>query len=372
LKDSTCRDFEDYTGWKINSHRNIDLPNGSRIMFRHIEELNNIQNINLGWFLIEQMSELETDEEFFTLWGRLRRKNVGKTSGGGVANTKGHNWVYKLWKLGNLERSELSEATTFDNKENLDEEFIETIEQLKEHKPKLYKRLVMNSWDESDIDDVMIKRSDVENAYTLAREEEIILSFLSVDPARYGDDESVIGYFENMDLKNIDVYRKKRVPDLATIIHVKALKKKCDGVILDAVALPGVADTVEDLSDGKYDVVRIIGSERKASGVPPEYYNRRSQIYWECGQKLANNEIPLSLRDEKMVEQLCSLKYEYRSGGIKAQTKKEYKKVLGCSPDRADMYVNGIFGADQITRKKKKKDAWAKGWKEEKTSAMAV
>ena len=73
LRDSTLKDFELYTGLKVNSNRNVTLPNNSTIMFRHIEELNNIQNINLGWYAIEQADELANDKEFFLLFGRLRR-----------------------------------------------------------------------------------------------------------------------------------------------------------------------------------------------------------------------------------------------------------------------------------------------------------
>lgn len=76
LRDSTIKDFESYTGMKVGASRDVELANGSQIMFRHIEELNNIQNVNLGWFWIEQAEELETDEQFFTLFGRLRRKDA--------------------------------------------------------------------------------------------------------------------------------------------------------------------------------------------------------------------------------------------------------------------------------------------------------
>jgi len=82
LKDSTVKDFENYTGLKVNSQRDIILPNKSIIMFRHFEELmssktkghRNLQNINLGWAAIEQAEELESDRAFWLLWGRNRRK----------------------------------------------------------------------------------------------------------------------------------------------------------------------------------------------------------------------------------------------------------------------------------------------------------
>src|SRR3990172_3090605 len=47
LRDSTIKDFEKYTGLKVDSSREVKLPNKSCIMFRHMEQLNNLQNINL-------------------------------------------------------------------------------------------------------------------------------------------------------------------------------------------------------------------------------------------------------------------------------------------------------------------------------------
>ena len=74
LHDSTLRDFETYTSLKVDSDRNLIYPNKSIIMFRHLDEIDSInqQNINLGWFYIEQGDELDSNREFFMLFGRLR------------------------------------------------------------------------------------------------------------------------------------------------------------------------------------------------------------------------------------------------------------------------------------------------------------
>jgi len=153
LRDSTMMDFERYTGLKIDSQRNVILENGSTIMFRHLEELNNIQNINLGWFGIEQAEELESDNEFFTLWGRLRRENTS-LQGFIVANTKGSNWIKRVFKDEGIKDekgnclSELIEATTYDNAENLPKAYLDSLEVLKIQKPEKYNRFVMNSWED--------------------------------------------------------------------------------------------------------------------------------------------------------------------------------------------------------------------------------
>ncbi len=80
LRDSTMSDFRDYTGLKVKTQsKSCTISNGkdyptSEIIFHHVDEMAGVvQNINLGWFFIEQAEELDTDEVFEKLGGRLRR-----------------------------------------------------------------------------------------------------------------------------------------------------------------------------------------------------------------------------------------------------------------------------------------------------------
>ncbi len=156
LSDSTLRDFELYTGLKVDSNRNVVLKNESTIMFRHLEELNNIQNMNLGWFLIEQGEEMPTDKEFYMLWGRLRRKGYPSDyfkkigwplhSGFVIGNVAGDNWIKRIWKDNRKENYELVEATTFEMTDVLTPDYIKNMKQLENEKPELYKRFVLNDW----------------------------------------------------------------------------------------------------------------------------------------------------------------------------------------------------------------------------------
>lgn len=170
LRDSTIRDFENYTGMKVNSKREVELPNGSLICFRHFEELlqagtkghKNLQNVNLGWAAIEQAEELETDRAFWLLFGRLRRavepseefKKWGLPTRSIflIGNVAGDNWIKRLWKSGEVENKDLRgkfqliEATTMDNAHNLPKDFLDNLEIIKVKKPEMYRRYVMNDW----------------------------------------------------------------------------------------------------------------------------------------------------------------------------------------------------------------------------------
>ena len=167
LNDSTLVDFQKYTGKVVNSDRNYDYYNGSRIMFRHLDELTSInqQNINLGWFYIEQGEEMDSSAEFDMLMGRLRRDLVPSPafvklglplrSGWVIANA-GDNWIKKYWRDGQLEKAkgkyigkfaELTESVTADNAANLPQDFLDSLEVLRSTNPEMYQRFVLNNWD---------------------------------------------------------------------------------------------------------------------------------------------------------------------------------------------------------------------------------
>lgn len=157
LRDSTLKDYELYTGRKVKENNKEDiLPNGSVIMFRHGDELPTLKNINLGWFAIEQGEEFQDDTSFQFLKMRLRRKVKFRT-GFMIANTNGHNWIYKLLKEnGSPENHKLIECTTYEHRdalralgemEALPDDYIKNLETLPK---KLFNRYVMNSWEEAE------------------------------------------------------------------------------------------------------------------------------------------------------------------------------------------------------------------------------
>lgn len=398
LKDSTCKDFEDLTGLKINSHRDVVLPNGSRIMFRHIEELNNIQNINLGWFAIEQAEELDSDNEFFTLFGRLRRKDCGIPQGIIVANSKGHNWIWKLWKVGGLEgvfeelpeemKKEMEEegveigsmveATTYDNIHNLPDSFRYKIEILKTKKPKLYNRMVMNSWEDDDIEDVVIQRHWIEEAGKREVNFPAELKVVACDPARFGDDETVIYALENTDIVDEEIYRKKNTMDTAARIHRMVVKHKASVAVIEVVGLAGagIADRLRELAGNDYMVLEVNPAHRKKGEVPAEYYNRRSQLWLEAGEKFENGEIMLTWEDDILKEELSTPKYIFRTGRQYVLGKDKIKKEIGKSPDRATAYILAIHGlqyAAETEYKGRKRPSWEEYWgKKKAATAMSV
>lgn len=356
LRDSTCIDFESFSGLKISAKRDIRIKSRtggrpSTILFRHLEELNNIQNMNLGWFGIEQAEELDTDKEFFTLFGRLRRKGCS-LKGYIISNAKGHNWIYKIKQKGLYDpagkRLDLHlSATTFDNKHNLSPEFLNSLEVLKSQKPQLYNRFVLNSDDDEDTIDIVIKPVDVRRAIRREqnKHEVKIRRGLFIDPARYGDDETVMYVFENNRLLAAEYYHLKNTMEVVGFALILAEKHKCNTIGVDVIGLgAGIVDRLREIN--KYKIIEINSAARATE--PERYYNVRSEMWSKTADKFFND-LPTIPDDETLIEQLSAVRYKtIKSNGLlQIEPKEEVKKRLGRSPDRADCCVMGLHFIDQ-------------------------
>ena len=377
LFDSTLKDFERYTGLKIDSHRNLAEPNGSITMFRHIDEIDDInkQNINLGWFFIEQGDELESNREFFMLFGRLRRSltpteefiklGLPLRSGWVIANAGDH-WMKPLWKEGELEKAakdvegfsgqftELIEATFEDNKENIPEDTIASWRILEKTKPEIYKRFVLNDWSVSNERLLFIPSANLENLKGVVFVAPKIKRIISIDPSQ-GGDEFVIQAIENGKvIDQLILHTKDTMKNTGEIMLFSA-KHKIDDIAIDAIGIgAGIADRLLEL--GKR--VRSINSADK-KGVDEKFFNLKSEMWWYVSELIARSELPYP-KDPELRRQLSGVRYKVvnSNGQIQCEAKEITRKRLGCSPDRADAFIQGIYNLQYIQEHEEKRDSY--------------
>jgi len=363
LFDSTLRDFEKYTRLTVDAQRNITFKNGSTIMFRHIDEIGDInqQNINLGWFYIEQGDELETDKEFFMLFGRLRReldpseefKKLGLPlrSGWVIANAGDH-WMKPLWKEGRLEDSELVEATTWDNESNLPPDFLDSLRVLEKTKPEMYKQFVLNDWSVSQDQFILIKPEMIEGLKGIHRTNPVVKRVIACDPAT-GGDECVIYVMENTRIVDQKILHYQDAMKIVGELMIISNKWKCDDVAVDSIGIgKPICDRLREL--GKR--VLYVNSAESADN-EDRFANRRAEMWWHLMEQIQAREVEY-FEDYELKKQMSAVRYKVMDskGKIKLRPKEETKKLLGNSPDRADAFVYGIWGlkyARSIT-----KDRW--------------
>lgn len=353
LRDSTIKDWNEYTGITVGSSRDAVFQNGSIVMFRHAGELlgNNLNNMNLGGFGIEQGEELDSDDVFFKLQGRLRRKDV-KRFGAVIANTNGHNWIYNLWKSGGDADYPLFEATSFDNEDILPKDTVADWKKLELKSPKTFRRFVMNSWDDTDAVDLVVdpewvrasKNRDIWMIHPLRR-------LVTIDVARYGDDKTVFYALENSEPSGTKTIAKETHEKKSTmeVVGRAVLFAKRFGIEAFAVDEIGVgAGVVDRLRELEYQVIAVNSSEKSSEA--DKYYNVRAEVYGRGAEMFRDGNVSLLPEDTELMEQLSWAKYKVikSNGLIQIEAKEDIKKRYSKSPDYADSYLNGLWAIGKV------------------------
>lgn len=389
LRDSTMSDFEQYTGIKVKvQNKSVTLPNGSKILFHHADELAGvIQNINLGWFFIEQAEEFENDEVFEKLGGRLRRKGCF-CQGFIIANTNGHNWIWRKWKnkdgpqyLCDKEYSveeegeryegyaSLVEATTFDNEKNLKPAFIEALKIKKETSPSHYRRFVLNSWEDIDTADKVISYQKILEAVgrdLRAYGDDGVV--LGCDIAEFGDDKTVIYVLKGCGV--IDQLVRTKRPHMETAGEIYALYKHhfADRIGIDDIGegagvrselrrllSPGSESKMADQNIAakdmnKWSAVQSIKAGREAED-KVKFARLRDQMWWNTKILFEDDYVSIP-NDSQLIEELAAHTYwENAKHQPIIGRKKDVKETLGWSPDKADALVMGLWVAKKTKKR---------------------
>lgn len=353
LRDSTVKDFEKYTGLKVDSQRNVTLKNGSVIMFRHIEELHNIQNINLGWFGIEQADELDSDNEFFLLFGRLRRqvepsdyfKSLGLSERSGfVIGNAGDHWGKKLWKDNQLEGGECIEATTWENADVLAKDFLDSLNILKVKKPEIYGRFVVNDWSVGTDQFILISRHSIDSLVGAYHNWPRKRKILACDPST-GGDECVIYIMENTKIIEDKILHYDDTMKIVGEIVLLMSKHHINDCAIDTIGIgKGIVDRLTEMN---YNVIAINSAEEALE--KERFANKRAEMWWYAMEQILNREVE-PIVDEELIRQLTTLKYNppKSNGKISLELKHETKKRLQRSPDRADAFIYGLWATKEV------------------------
>jgi len=174
----------------------------------------------------------------------------------------------------------------------------------------------------------------VDNCMSLQLVPEAYMNFpiiVSVDVARFGDDQSVIIIRQQRKIHAIYKYRKLDLTQLRdkTIGHFKEWKG--DKIFTDDTGVGGgLTDMLREL---KFPVVGVIVGGKADDNVM--YFNKRAEclgIMRECMKR--GMELP---RDSELETQLTSIEYGFAQGGAIQIEKKEDMKKRGLdSPDIVD------------------------------------
>lgn len=165
------------------------------------------------------------------------------------------------------------------------------------------------------------------------------LPVLGVDVSRSkaGDKNTVYKFHDGV-LRYLDAWNEPNAIETAKRVNELALANAVSEVRIDGAGLGGpIADYIRDLSQGRYEVIEILGSN--ASPDLNRYANFRAWSFSEFQARLARGEIDLDIQDEELSEQLLGLEIKKKVAGrdnILLLSKEELRRLGRHSPDHAD------------------------------------
>jgi len=227
-------------------------------------------------------------------------------------------------------------------------DYVSILQDAFRHRPELAAAYIRGDWSAIDSPAQVIR-----HAWLVAATQREIWSphkrrYMVCDPARFGDDETVIYYCEDGDPVKQWIYPHNDAIQLENILHRLAIEQDVAAVAIDTTEGMGaaVADHLQVASAGNYDVIYVNNASR--SSQPDRYVNLRAEQWDTAARLLSAGEVILSNEDQKLWDQLTAVQFEFVGPRLKIEPKDQLKERLGCSPDRADAYVMNLWLMQQI------------------------
>lgn len=310
---------------------------------------------NYGFFCLDQAEEIE-EEKLVELKLSLR------------ATIKGQKLPYKGVYSANPRDCYLKKEFVLNNNKNgriylpalpsdnlyLPKNYVSRMEYVLRNRPELLKAYRDGCWDVMAGADLVIQLSWIHRAYEMTFHKPI-KRVITIDPARFGDDETVIYAMKNTDIVRDKIFGKQDEVYISNEAELMAQSFKPSAIVVDVIGCgAGVASILRQKSkmwNWKCLIVEFNGAERQKSGVPEYFYNRRAEATWLAGEMFGDSKIELTFKDEDLERELNAYKYLFKGDQLIIQSKAEMKlpKNLGKSPDHSDAYIMGLWALSYAT-----------------------
>lgn len=323
----------------------ITLINGSEIIYMGLSEEENVsklKSMELGWFAIDEASEIIKDH-FLLFQSRLRRKLPNGTFPpfyGLLASNPADCWLKDVFVLSGGGEDHIFIPSLPKDNPYLPSDYEQ---QLRKSYPEDWvRRFLEGSWDELSGGDTVIPSDWIRAAVNreIVKEDKRVMAS---DIARFGDDEIVIQYGEGNCLITQDITNKASL--METVGRLVTKRKSTDAklILIDDIGVGGgVTDALAEQGEPVYP---INGGVRATD---ERYKNLKTEMWWYARELFENGKVSI-INDPTLIRQLGSVKYYYRSNGkISTELKEDTKKRLGQSPDRADTFIMLLWGARML------------------------
>lgn len=307
--------------------------NGSMIFYGglgdDIKSIEKLKSMELSAFGIDQVEEV-SEGFFHMLASRLRLNIPNVRYRGWLTANPSSNWVRERFLENQFHDHKFVQSLPSDNPHLVSD----YEEQLRKTLPEELVRI----WIEGDWDSISDEQSVFPFDLIASSQKRKVkgegLEIFSCDPARYGQDSSVIAKRQGLSFEIVKVFAKADLMRTAGEL-IRAVNNNQETEIrIDSIGVG--AGLFDRLKEQKYKVAEIIGSER--SSEPRKYRNKRAENYFSFRKALEDGaSIP---DDSKLRAEMLSIRYRILSDGlIQIESKDELRKRGLNSPDRLDALV---------------------------------
>lgn len=327
------------------SDKEIIIHNTVKIQYGGFDSEDTVKKFNsaeYGFGFIDQAEEVSQDD-YGTFKGTLRLK-IGDTPlryKTLLTANPAPCWLKDEFITQQSRGNEFIQALPTDNP-FLPPDYVDTLTDAFKHRPELLEAYLHGNWDTLGSGKIVIKPIWVQASINRVLKENFKRRVISCDPARFGEDETVIYVFEDGKIIDSMIYGQRDTMQTAGNLVVFKNKYKAEFIAVDSTGVgSGVVDRLRELREPVIDV--NFGSKATTEPKQKKFYNRRAQIWWEAGEMFANEEVSIP-DDRDLRTQLVNCEYEVSSSGkIKLESKADIKKRMsGRSPDRGDAFVLGL------------------------------
>lgn len=364
LKETTLKSFFEVCkiqGVKAGTHFDynqqagvIKLFNGSEILLKDLflypsdPEFDELGSLEITGFFIDEVNQV-VEKAWKVLMSRIRYRldkyNLAPKALGSCNPSKG--WVYREFYKPFKEKSlpkekHFIQALVTDNPK-ISKYYIDNLKKLDKNSKE---RLLHGNWEYDDDPAKLFEYDDIQNLFTnpvKAGKEK----YLIVDVARFGNDKTVVGYWEGLFCKKIFSYSKQSTKE--TVQKIESLSQnlevKRSNVLVDEDGVGGgVVDNLQGCKGFVNNSTAVDTREAGDKNPKPNFANLKTQCYFELANLVKQGKVRIEANAdtkeiiEQELEQIKQADID-KDTKIKLISKETIKANIGRSPDYADMLM---------------------------------
>lgn len=338
--------------------KEIIIKDCLKIQYGGLDDTNTIKKFNsaeYAYIFIDQAEEVLRDD-YGMLRGTLRQTVNGHPLDYKVLLTANPAdcWLRDDFLSGGHVENKFVQALPADNP-FLPRGYVDNMKEAYKHRPEMVEAYVYGKWDVIAGFDLAIKPSWVARAMENQLKHNVYEKRIVVcDPARFGDDETVIYVLHGGKLVDQMIYGQRSTTETAGNIARLYKKHRCHLAAVDGCGVGGgVVDMLRELPGVKVLDINS-GSKPTTEAAQSKYFNRRAQMWWEAAEMFSKEEVELT-RDDILKRQLSAVKYSTDSKGrVRLESKEDVKdRLSGKSPDRGDALVMGLHALNYVPTKQR-------------------